>query len=236
MRNDAFTTALANERIRTGRLLSSVRFVDVSIFFVLTLLMGVVVSNPDWVTSDWTLFGGYRLASAVLPGASARFPAVARRSGFAIPAIDMPAVPAVFFLVRATLADPAGRSLVVGVTTGFYVLLVIGAMATGDAREVAVAALLATAFEVALQTEIGLSAGSAAFIMPMMALAAAGCIYVIRRVTLLVRDVADEQGRRERLTRYFSPEVAAMLATAPGGGMAGESREVTRHPAVQRSA
>jgi class 3 adenylate cyclase len=58
-------------------------------------------------------------------------------------------------------------------------------------------------------------------------LAAAGCMYVIRRVTRLVADVSEEHGRRERLARYFSPEVAMMLAASPGDGAVGESREVS---------
>ena len=52
-------------------------------------------------------------------------------------------------------------------------------------------------------------------------------MYVIRRVTRLVADVSEEHGRRERLARYFSPEVAMMLAASPGEGAVGESREVS---------
>jgi class 3 adenylate cyclase len=47
------------------------------------------------------------------------------------------------------------------------------------------------------------------------------------RIVTLVADVAREQRQRERLGRYFSPEVAALLADRGEEGAAGEEREVT---------
>jgi adenylate cyclase len=96
-----------------------------------------------------------------------------------------------------------------------------------DAREVVASGAVATVLYVALQRRIGIGGGSVVYTMLMMTLAAAGCMYVIRRVTRLVADVSEEHGRRERLARYFSPEVAIMLAASPGDGAVGESREVS---------
>jgi len=61
----------------------------------------------------------------------------------------------------------------------------------------------------------------------MMTVAGAGCVYLIRRTRQLVGHVVDEHSRRERLGRYFSPQVAELLAASPESAAAGESREVT---------
>jgi len=224
MAGDAFAAALAGERLRTTRLFNLFRFVGVSAFFALTIFMGAVLRQPDWLANDWSLFTAYWVASGVLLWVSTRSGAVARLSGLSIPLMDMPAV---FFLQLAVISAGVNPAYIVGVTAGLYVLLIVLAMAALDAREVVAAALVAAVLEVVLQRRIGMTWGSAVFTALMMVFAAAGCLYVIRRVTRLVGDVAEEQGRRARLARYFSPEVAAMLAAAPGGGATAESREVS---------
>jgi len=49
-----------------ARLFNLFRFVGVSAFFALTLLMGVVLENPGWVNDDWILFAAYWVASGLL--------------------------------------------------------------------------------------------------------------------------------------------------------------------------
>jgi len=66
--------------------------------------------------------------------------------------------------------------------------------------------------------------------VPAIAGVASVCIYTTRRTNRLVRDVASEQRRRERLGRYFSPQVAAHVEQLGDGAAAGESREVTLRP------
>jgi adenylate cyclase len=224
MTGDPFAAALAAERVRTARLFNLLRFIGVSAFFALTLLMGALLKRPDWVDNNWILFAAYWVASTALLWLGARSETVARWSGLGIPLMDMPAI---FFLHVAALAGKANASFIVGSSAGFYVMLIIGAMAALDSREVVAAGAVAAICEVALDRRIGMDAASSVSSVLMMIMAAAGCMYVTSRVTRLVSDVANEQGRRERLARYFSPEVAAMLATAPGAGATGETHEVT---------
>jgi adenylate cyclase len=61
----------------------------------------------------------------------------------------------------------------------------------------------------------------------MTLLGAATVAYAGARAITLVGDVAAEHRRRERLGRYFSPQVAMLLAESGDEGAAGESREVT---------
>jgi adenylate cyclase len=218
---DPFAAALAAERVRTARLFNRLRFLGVSAFFALQIFMGAVVARPDWMTVDWPLFTAYWAASGVLFRVGARSATAARWSGLSIPLMDMPAV---YLLQTAALAGEVNDGFIIGGTTGLLVLLIIGAMATLDARLVVVSAVVAAALQTSLQVRAGL--GSALFSVMMLLFAAAGCSDFIRRITRLVARAAEEQARRARLARYFSPEVAAMLGSARGEA-AGESREVT---------
>jgi adenylate cyclase len=61
----------------------------------------------------------------------------------------------------------------------------------------------------------------------MFGMTAAMCSYASRSAIALVETVSAEQRRRERLGRYFSPEVAARVEALGDRAAAGESREVT---------
>jgi class 3 adenylate cyclase len=110
---------------------------------------------------------------------------------------------------------------------GPFVLFVFLASLSLERRQVYFAAAVAAALELWLgylgavdttvrMTSVGVIASSA------LLFATAG-----RRAVHLVRTVAGEQVRRERLGRYFSPHVAERLAERSETAAAGESREVT---------
>src|SRR4029077_7114878 len=126
MTGEAFAAALAGERVRTARLFNLLRFVGVSAFFALTILMGAVLKDPEWVANDWTLFTVYWVASGAVLWLGARSERVARWSGLGIPLLDMPAV---FLLQSGALLGRANAGFIVGGSEAFYVLLIIGAMA-----------------------------------------------------------------------------------------------------------
>jgi adenylate cyclase len=86
---------------------------------------------------------------------------------------------------------------------------------------------VATTLAIALERQAGLDAGQQLLAGCMVLLTAALGGYILRRTTRLVADVSAEQRRRERLGRYFSPEVAAVLAASPEGAAEPQSREVT---------
>jgi len=92
---------------------------------------------------------------------------------------------------------------------------------------IALAAAVGAAFEVPLSLLTGEASQVVAWSVPVIAGVAAVCIYNTRRTIRLVENVAAEQRRRERLGRYFSPQVAARVEALGDGAAAGESREVT---------
>jgi adenylate cyclase len=220
---DAFATALTAERIRAARLFNAIRFAGVSAFFALTILMGVVLRRSEWANNDWLLFSAY-WTFALLLSLGARRDEVARVAGFAIPFVDMPVV---FLLQRAVIPHIVHSGVVAGLSAGYFVLFIIGTTATLSTPLVTMAALVAAFLHTLLLRMIDADTGSQASSVLMIAFVATGCIYLIRRSTALVADVSAEQLRRARLGRYFSPQVAAVLAAAPDGITEGETREVS---------
>jgi adenylate cyclase len=217
----AVERALGQERLRTSRLFALFRLAGVSAYFVLSLVMGFVLGRPDWRT-DWRLFATYWILAALLWAGGRRSDVVARLGGLAIPFLDMPAVFALQ-LIAIRITDPG---YAVGSNTGLFVLLIMGAMAALDARDVALAAVVAVVLQTVLAAKARAPIGSIVF-MDLMMVLAAGCTYLTRRITVLVNGATAEQLRHERLRRYFSPEVASMLANTPADDSVAESREVT---------
>jgi adenylate cyclase len=220
---DTFRRAFAAERLRSARLFCVLRFIGVSAFFAQALLMGIVLGNPGWA-NDWALFTAYWVVAGALLWLARRSDTVARLASGAIPLLDMPAAFALQWKVLIYAGDPG---LIAGSSTGFFVLLIIAAMATLDPRQLMAAAAVAATLEVILLHGAGIDPSTGVMTSLVMLMAALGCIYFIRRSTQLVADVSSEQLRRERLGRYFSPHVADLLAATRDDIAAGESCEVT---------
>src|SRR5262249_49323838 len=96
-----------------------------------------------------------------------------------------------------------------------------------DGRQIALAAAVGTVLAAALQVYSAAPPEIVALCAVMILLGAASVAYASARAIALVGDVAAEHRRRERLGRYFSPQVASLLAESADEGAAGESREVT---------
>jgi len=220
----AFRRALTAERLRNARLLNLLRFVGVSAFLALALFAAFVLGDPNWRSNNWLLFAAYWAAAGSILWSGGRSERVARVAALGIPLLDMPAV---FLLQWSVLAHVPNAESVARATGGLFVLLLIGAMATLDVRELVLAAVVAGTLQGVLEYRTDVDFAAALNSVLIIALAAVGTTYVLRRTTHLVEDVSAEQLRRERLGRYFSPQVAAMLAAAPEGMGGGTSCEVT---------
>jgi adenylate cyclase len=217
---DAFACALADERLQNGRRLCWLRFIGVSGFLVLTAVLGAV-GDPRWHADLGLLAVYWAIAAALLiwQPRSARH----RLNGFDIALVDMPLA----FLIQWSLfvGGPNDRGTA-GFSIGLYVLLVATSALALDVRSIALAAAVGAGLEMALQAAAGVSVGARIATGIVLALAAFTCAYASRRAIRLVAHVSAERLRRERLGRYFSPQVAARLEEM-GAVTSGESREVT---------
>jgi adenylate cyclase len=217
---DAFARALAEERLQNGHRLCWLRFIGVSGFFALTVALGLL-ADPSW-RGNVGLFAAYWLLAAVLLW-RARAGAPLSLTGLDIALVDMPLA---YLLQRALfIGNPSDRGTA-GFSIGFFIILVAISALALDVRAIVLAAAMGAGLEVALQTSADISVGARIATVILLGLTALTCSYASRRAIRLVAHVSDERLRRERLGRYFSPQVAARLE-ALGAVTSGESREVT---------
>jgi adenylate cyclase len=81
--------------------------------------------------------------------------------------------------------------------------------------------------EVLLQREAGIRPGAWVASMVVLGCAAAVAAHLVVRVRALIGNVAEEQRKRERLGRYFSPSVAERLQATPDGEARPDAQELT---------
>lgn len=219
----SFADALVREKVRNGRRLSLLRFVGVSVFLVLVVLLALVFDMEGWRRNLELLIAHWALAGLVL-WASRRSDRVARLASLAIPLLDMPLV---FFMQWGFFESSGTASGTAGFSVGFYAFLIALAALSLEEWQIVVAAIAGTVCEEALQQLAGVGPGGRVATVLLLANTAAVCSYATRRTIRLVHDVAHEHRQRERLGRYFSPAVAEHLLAAGGDGARGETREVT---------
>jgi adenylate cyclase len=219
--------------VRNARQLSAFRFVGALAF--LLLLGALQVLRPDTLGPSLALLGSYAAAAGVFWWLGRRrgpWPEVTR---WAVPLLDMPAV---YLLLRGTAVtlqaagyvDDASR-LALHAPLYFALLIILASLSLAQ-RQLFVTVAVAAALECAL---VWTTASDAWFVeltlvlVSLLGLASVAVVasYASRRAIGLLGSLADEQGRLDRLRRYFSPEVAAHVAVAGEGGTAGERCEAT---------
>lgn len=217
----ALKRTLATAQDRNARLLNALRLVGVTLFFGLTLLTegGLQPGRAHhvplgiyWVVSLGLFWGGWR---------SAR---VAHWSSLAVPLLDIPMVCLIQWGGLETSSNP--RSLAV-FTVGVNVFLVMLSALALKGRGIYAGAVIAVGSQWLLQTRahdvpVGVVGGSL-----LILLAAGMCDLVRRRGLELMRSLALEQVRRERLGRYFSPQVAEQIQGEADALAAGTVCDVT---------
>jgi adenylate cyclase len=221
---EMFEQALLVERRSNGRLGAAIRLVAVSIFCAIDVLFGVVLGLPGFQGLH-VLFGSLWLLAAGILVLSHRFDRVAEYGSLAHPLVDMPMI---FLLVwRVAVRIPGKGDGPATYALALYVWLLAAAGLSLDWRQITAAAVVGAVLAAAIQVVIGAPPEVLVLCAVAVVLAAATGVYASRQVTRLVHNVASEQRRRERMGRYFSPQVAALLQERGDDGAHGEEHEVT---------
>lgn len=210
----ALGAALEAEQARLGRRSSSLRVVGVGLWLVLVLRYG-------WAEAD--VVGAYALVAAALAIGAHRATPVATLAPWATPLLDVP----VFTLIEARVLPGAPHpEHLVGFLTAVYALLVVNAGLSLRPALVLVTAILGYGATAYLVPRAGLPVAPDTLAGPpvVYALFALAALYAGAQTRRLVAGVAEEQARRGRLERYFSPAVAARIGAVGGSG---ERRDVT---------
>jgi len=225
---DAVEQALATERIRHTRFINASRLAALSLVLVLNWVAeatGISAIGPSWFVFVFWWVG----AGAVLWG-SRRSDGMARMGGLAIPVIDMPLLFILYWgligrLGAAGFADDA--AVAAGSSVVFYVLYVFLAAGLLEGWRVGLCAVIAAGLVVALELRANVDTAIILFSVTAIGFSASMASSASRRSMQLIEAVVGEQLRRERLGRYFSPQVAAQLLERGESSTVGESREVS---------
>jgi adenylate cyclase len=226
-RDEIFERAVADERLRSSRQLAMFRFLTVSALLVLLGVFRLV--EPRWI-GPLGIVGLYWILSALAFWSTRRSRTATWMSNVAVHVIDMPIVflaiwDGVLKLRAAGFTEDAkGMRLL---SAGFYVFLVSLAGLSLDARQIYAAAVVAIVCQTVLIRLGGADATLVWTLATTIAAAAALAHYAVRRTIRMVENVSTEELRRQRLARYFPPQVAAHIDDADDTPVTGESREVT---------
>jgi adenylate cyclase len=222
-RSEIFVRVLEQERQRNVRHLNGLRFVGSSLF--LTLELGVNHLLPHSRTAVFpVVLLVYWLLSGIFFVGARQSTRVARWSALAVPFFDMPAV---FLAQWFDFEGSTDRRALADFTLSLFVLLVILSSFMLKTRQVVLAGCIAIGLQLTLQhkaedSPIGQSAGVA-----VLGVAVTLCSYTLARRIQMVHALAGEVLHRERLDRYFSPQVAAQIGQTGIGLAAGQQCVVT---------
>jgi len=218
----AFERALAEERRLNVRRLGLLRFMAVSVFFALFLLLGGALRIAYW-QAPIPVFAGYWVVVGLSAWIARRVERLTSYAALSVPLVDMPALFLVFSSFFARETTPVGPA---AFAAAFYVFLIIPvALISLDDRIIFFTAVVGAGFEALLLHQTGAPGGTIVSSVLLMGTTAAFCSYASRRAITLVGGISAEHRRLERMGRYFSPQVAALLERADFA--AGESRTVS---------
>ena len=219
----AFRRALLAERTRNARGLVLIRLVAVPAFLVTGVVFGMVLGLPSQ-RATVPVYAGYSLAAVVVWAVGRRSDRLTRLTLIAAPVLDLPAA----YLINQRFIATSDTPIVPAMfSIASYLLLVAVATVSMEERLIVGTGLVGIVLAVRTLQQAGAGIDTMAAAALVITIAASACVWTSRRSLRLVCAVADEQRRLERLGRYFSPQVSAMLDTRDEHGPAGESREVT---------
>lgn len=224
-----FDRVLAAERLINSRQIALMRFVATGGLLLLSLAFSAFV--PGFIGASNGVLFAYVLGAAAIVWVRRRVTRINRFDGLTIPLVDMPMV---FLLLhlgthRLHAAGVHGDASAVPLQGAiFYAMLIFLASLSLEKWHTYAAAATGVVLQAVL---IYLERPTALFIIFQLSMglgiATALAIYARGRTVSLLDAVAREQHKRERLGRYFSPQVAAHLEERGEEFRAGESREVT---------
>ncbi len=221
----ALQEAIERERLLNAQLANLGRFVGLSFFLALDVFfLGLQATVSRQLLVAWWLVALVLFATSWLSGR------LARASTVLLPGFDMLLL---FVVMRGLIIhlresgfpdDATGVAIFA--TTAFAILIFLSTGVLQRPRLFATMAL-ACLLEVLLAVEAGISVMITSFVL--LSLLSVGVLAVVttERVVALVRSAAEGQLRQQRLSRYFSPQIAARLERGDGGGMAGASCQAT---------
>lgn len=215
--------ALYQEQLRNILRLNQLRLSAVGAFLLVRLFLVVVLGQTAW-GGNLLLMAFYAGLALLVYGLSVKSDRTLLRSSLVVPFMD---VPFLFMLHFTALAVRSNPQAVVGYGLGLFLVVIMLSALTLDRWYVMAATLLSLASIITLQSEIQASPAEYINAALLVVVVAILCLYARRRRVDLVANVSDEKLRRERLGRYFSPQVAADIEGEVSSLDVGRKCEIT---------
>jgi len=219
----AIEKELRTERGRNVLRMQVIRLIAITATLGAAAFFGFVQGLADWVVIVPAL-GGWFIAAGVLAGVAWRLRQHARPVAWACALLDLPVVYWLQHLQVPVSPSPGG---VAGFTVAICCALIIASALSLDAKLNWGVAALGSVVCVRLFNEAGLGAGGQVLAVVVLAVVAAAAGYLVQRTAALITSVSQEELKREKLGRYFSPDVAHRLQQLGDQGGGSEAREVT---------
>ncbi len=213
----AFRRVLLEERQRSACYLNALRPVGISLFVVLQL----GVYGPTRGT--WVLLG-YGLLAWFLFFRARESKKICRWSTLAVPFLDMPAV---FLKQWLDLELSSAPRALATFSIGLFMLLIMLSAFTLRNRQILLSGLLAVGLQCGLEWRAGdTPIGKAGSILALV-LTALVCEVALAERLRMAHRLSQEQLRLEKLSRYFSPQVAATIEAGEEPFGTGQACEIT---------
>lgn len=227
--HDPFERFLHEERWRSARRIALLRFV--SAVAVAALTTPFRWTNPTFIGPPPEILGPYALIAALVLAFRRRTDRLLWVDGIVIPLVDVPVVFAIFQItIELLLATESSADAIrlPYMACAFFAQMILFSSILLVPWQVGVTAVVTLALQVVL---VGITDPGQYYLVGQCAisllLATALGWFSCHRTLRLVRGFADEQLRKERLGRYFSPQIVDRLEHGQDGFGAGQSFEVT---------
>jgi adenylate cyclase len=220
---DTIERELRRERERSVLRMLVFRLVGIAAAGVLAAYFGFARGLSDWAQIVPFVVVWEVLALA-LAGAAWRKPQWSLPVGWISALLDLPILYRLQSVSIPVSPSPGG---VASFTIGICGALIVAAALTLDARLVWAVAAVSTALCVKLFDEANLGLAGQTLTAIVLLVTAASSARFVRRTAALITNVCQEEVKRERLGRYFSPSVASRLQTLGANAEDSEAREVT---------
>ncbi len=214
---------LRAERGRNVFWMQVLRMVGITATLVLASYFGFVQGQKDWTVIVPPL-GLWFLAAMVLGLLAWKMRQYARTVGWLCAVLDLPIVYWLQHLSVPVSPSPGG---VASFTVSICCALIMASALALDAKLNWALAALSAVLCVLLFQEAGLGVAGQVLQAIVLFVAAAAAGYLVRRTEALITSVSQEELKREKMGRYFSPDVAMRLQQLGDQGGGSEAREVT---------
>jgi adenylate cyclase len=205
--NVTWQLSAVEERKNNAWWIATLRLAGVLTMLAISLWQGVVVGLADWRATLPT-FAVYGAIAIILWLTMWRFNKAKQVAGLSLALIDIPIIFVLQWQTVPLSASPGAAATVTGVA---YALCIVLAAISLSSKLIWIVALSAVAALFMLVRHAGLPVISALTAPILLLVVGAGAHYLVHRVRKLLQRVAIEAASREKLGRYFSPNIVQIL-------------------------